>query len=231
MKMTLITSHKSDKEELPKELLQNIQDWQNLNPTFHHQYFSDQAMSDWVSANMNSLCRDAFDSLKTGAGKADFFRIAFLSQEGGFWHDADIPAFSLNASRPNLDFLMQDNHLVLFRNQRYGGLRYTLIASSGQSYILKEFLDYMSTNILQHKNLGSKIKTITLTGPCALFSFLNKEKKFAFPKIDTQVKKDGEKIYYARDIQPPDHHSDCIPNYNNIIKDMGVAHHSEKNAI
>jgi hypothetical protein len=230
--MNLVTSHKLPIDHLPSPLDLNIANWARLNPQFRHLYFDDTQMQDWISDYLPKKLVSAFSLLNTGAGKADFFRIAFINSNGGIWHDADLPAFDLLEQRKDLLEVFSNNELVLVQN-RHGGFRYTLIGAQRSCLLLSEFLDYLADLIFDEHSSPSNIKTIELTGPIAFIKFCNSVKGLTI-KPESQFSIHNRKMLCIKDIVPKKESQDCentIPDYRRCLDEMGVEYHYNATAI
>ena len=66
-----------------------MQTWADLNPEYEYNYFDDQDCKEFLIANFNKDVVLAFNLLKVGAAKADFFRYCYLYIIGGIYSDLD----------------------------------------------------------------------------------------------------------------------------------------------
>ncbi len=224
--MNLVTSHKLPISLLPAPLGQNIATWAILNPQFNQTYFDDSQMESWINDNLSKRLINAFKLLNTGAGKADFFRIAFINNCGGIWHDADLPAFDLLAQRSDLIEVLKSHELTLVHN-RHGGFRYTLIGGQRSCLLLSEFLDYLAQVIIDESLCPSGIKTIELTGPISFIRFCNDIKGLSIKSGDVFRLLNREMIC-INDIVPDkggQSVENTIPEYRRCLDEMGVEYH------
>mmetsp|Transcript_68412 Transcript_68412/g.125661 ORF Transcript_68412/g.125661 Transcript_68412/m.125661 type:complete len:322 (-) Transcript_68412:30-995(-) len=89
-------------EKIPLRLLQTgkvepnifreqmrIQEWILANPGLEYVFMDDEAARKYLLQSWGERHAAAFDKLKVGAIKADFFRICYLAGEGGFYADLD----------------------------------------------------------------------------------------------------------------------------------------------
>lgn len=78
-----------DSEQLPPEIAGYMQSWVDMNPGFAYQRFSDERAQSWLAAHHPPRVLAAYCKAAEPAMKADYFRLALLSIEGGFYLDAD----------------------------------------------------------------------------------------------------------------------------------------------
>ena len=87
---TLFTSYKCDQSEPIIQMI--IERWKLLNPDFNIRYFSDKDVYDFFK---NSPYFDTYNKLKNGVAIADFFRICYIYENGGYWFDIDLEPISI----------------------------------------------------------------------------------------------------------------------------------------
>ena len=63
--------------------------WQERNPEFTCRFFDDAAARAFLERDYSPEVLGAFDRASEPAKKADFFRLAYLFAEGGYYVDAD----------------------------------------------------------------------------------------------------------------------------------------------
>jgi hypothetical protein len=164
----LITSHKLPLDQVPAALRRNIEEWQNLNPTFAFQYFDDAAQQAWMAERCQVKgCIEAYRKLSSGAGKADLFRVAWLIYEGGWWFDADLKPGPI-ATACDLE---TDSQLDLFavREPKNGHVRFMVIGGMAHP-LFHATLKRQISNIFEAKRLPVKKqpRTLHVTGPFTL---------------------------------------------------------------
>ena len=87
--------------------MRRLQDsWKSLS-NWEYKFYDDNASRAFISSNFPPPFLEAFDTLKVGAYKADFFRYCVLAIEGGVYVDMDVMLQS------DLDLLVRP-HLTLF---------------------------------------------------------------------------------------------------------------------
>ena len=229
--MILVTSHKPPIDLLPPHLGFNIANWAKLNARFNHVYFDDSQAEDWINKNLPKYLIEAYKHLNTGAGRADFFRIAYIATVGGVWHDADLPAFDLLQRNSDLLDILRDNELVVVQN-RHGGFRFTLIGGQRCCLLLAEFLDYLAKIISDEVSCPTGISTIELTGPISFSRFCVNNKGLRIePGLAMSLA--NRKMICLPDIVPEKENQyaeNTIPGYLECLAQMGVEHHNDAKA-
>ncbi len=78
-----------DSSEPPPEVLKICQSWQNFNPEYEYRLFSLDMATAFLEEHYDARVMKAFANCEQPATQADFFRLAYLNQMGGFYADAD----------------------------------------------------------------------------------------------------------------------------------------------
>jgi hypothetical protein len=63
--------------------------WRELNPEFEVKYFSDSAVGEFFKGKPYE---QTYKGMKNGVAIADFFRVCYIQEHGGYWFDLDLPA-------------------------------------------------------------------------------------------------------------------------------------------
>ena len=74
--------------EMPADAAANVREWIRIHPDWQHRVFDSESAWTWLAANLGPEYAEIFLKAKPVA-KANLFRYAFLSQEGGVWSDVD----------------------------------------------------------------------------------------------------------------------------------------------
>lgn len=86
----LFTSYICDKsDDIVSSILKK---WEILNPDFKVLYFSDNDVKKFFSG---SKYYESYKKLKNGVAIADFFRICYIQENGGYWFDIDLEPFTV----------------------------------------------------------------------------------------------------------------------------------------
>jgi Exostosin family/Capsular polysaccharide synthesis protein len=230
--MKIFTSHKNSIDKCPQGLRNNIEQWRKLNNSYRFKYFTDEEMDDWMIRHSDKRTYNNYQSLNSGAGKADLFRICKLYYEGGIWVDADLPAFDINQHKPNFRQLIHSNNSVLIRNRKCDNPRYTIIASKSGSDLMYHQIQYINNNIERATKTNKYQVTIHITGPFVLHKLLcitQKLEKIEQLPLNTMLKVGNSSFIYIDDIVPERETYELENTYEGYIKDlsvMGVKPHS-----
>ena len=83
----LFTSYLCDEKE---PIVQGIlAGWRELNPEFEVKYFSDSAVGEFFKGKPYE---QTYKGMRNGVAIADFFRVCYIQEHGGYWFDLDLPA-------------------------------------------------------------------------------------------------------------------------------------------
>lgn len=96
--------------DFPAGMQEAVDSWRTQNPDYQYEFFDDARMKDYVYnfdctdfPFTNEQLRTAFDSIRTGAGRADIWRYLIIYDHGGIYADIDTVCV-----KP-LDTLLGDN--------------------------------------------------------------------------------------------------------------------------
>lgn len=210
--------------------------WQGLNPSFEFEYFCDEQMTDWVKHNASATLLDCFNSLDTGAGRADIYRIRKLFVEGGIWFDADLPANDILKKVPYLLSILGSHKTAFFVNKKRNEPRFMIMPSLAGNPIFQEFENQVYAELDEYKNNNSFVETINLTGPKAFHKYLCKilnYKTISELKVGDSFNDGTTSFIFLDDIV--DYASDGkditrYPEYRKELKNMNISHHQSKKA-
>ena len=73
----------------PSDLLELSRSWQEMNPDHHYTLFNEETARAYLSSHFPTAVVIAYRRCTDATTKADLFRLAFLTQEGGVWADMD----------------------------------------------------------------------------------------------------------------------------------------------
>lgn len=76
-------------DEVPADVAAYMASWRERNPGFRHRVWSEGEAREYLAAHAAREVSAAFARAREPAMKADLFRLALLSREGGVWADAD----------------------------------------------------------------------------------------------------------------------------------------------
>ena len=78
-----------DSPNPPQDLLDLGKTWRDRNPDHHYVLFSDQTAQSYLASHFPAAVVIAYRRCMDATTKADLFRLAFLTHEGGTWADMD----------------------------------------------------------------------------------------------------------------------------------------------
>jgi len=176
----------SSKENLTPEMLKNIDAWKKINPDWNYEIFYDEDCKSFLKENFNLDVLDAFNKIKSGAGKADLFRYCYLYVKGGAYVDMDnIPLVPLNSLIQKTDEFLSVLSL-LYRGiySQYNGQSFAIhqsfIVSKPKHQFLNMAIKLCTYNIINRVTFGSyehpaqqTHELIKATGPKLLADAIN----------------------------------------------------------
>ena len=83
----LFTSYLCDEKE--PVVQRTLGAWRELNPEFEVKYFSGSDVGEFFKGKSYE---QTYRELKNGVAVADFFRVCYIQEHGGYWFDLDLPA-------------------------------------------------------------------------------------------------------------------------------------------
>lgn len=90
-----------------KKVAEAMTKWRTLNPEYDFYFFSDEDARKYLQEHFGQDVVRAFDEILPGAFKADLFRYAWLSLEGGFFADLDMsPELPINEFAEDVDLVL-----------------------------------------------------------------------------------------------------------------------------
>jgi tetratricopeptide (TPR) repeat protein len=108
-----------DSAEPPRDIARMMQSWRRQNPAHIHEIFDDAAAKAFIMQRFPIDVVRAYQRARHPAQRADIFRLAYLSAEGGFYADADdnclCPLDSFVGPGTTL-FLSQENYGTIGNN-------------------------------------------------------------------------------------------------------------------
>lgn len=163
----LFTSYLCDhNDDLVTKILKK---WSSLNNDFQIKYFSDKDLEIFFQENDKYL--ETFKKLRNGVAKADFFRLVYLYEFGGYWFDFDLEPFRI--IRPNKGAI----HLF---DMGFGNISYMLIGGISNK-LFQETINEVCLNIDKSFN-NKKQDIIDITGPRVMQKIVSE--KLGYKLID-----------------------------------------------
>ncbi len=134
--------------DLPEDIAPLVANWQRQHPDFKHQLFNDETARAYLSEHFPAAYLEAFNACAVPAMRSDFFRYAFIYNEGGIYVDAGIDCL-----KPLTDWLDFSQQLVLIKKPKGGGrLINGFIAATAHDGFLQAMLAQCLSNIKSQSN-------------------------------------------------------------------------------
>ncbi len=160
-----------DKPTPPDEVASLMQRCRAANPGYVHDLFNDDTAQDFLATHYGTVLVDLYRACFHVAAKADFFRLAYLYKQGGFYIDADEVC-----DRP-LDGCFRTGgveQVLTFSRGLPSCVNNWFIGTAGGTRIIERTLDNCMGNISSVLRHGRKTNVWVLTGPGVLtFSILD----------------------------------------------------------
>ncbi|MDR9404074.1 MAG: tetratricopeptide repeat protein, partial [Halothece sp. Uz-M2-17] len=133
--------------------------WQEFNPSFEYLRFSLQSAAAFIKQHYEDHVFRAFRYCRHPAMQADFFRLAYLYKNGGFYADAD------DFCRQSLDPLIAWNaELILFQEPFIPTIGNNFLGCAPNQPIIGSALDLAVESLLSY----SAESAWFITGPCLI---------------------------------------------------------------
>lgn len=171
--------------DVPLSMWSNLNKWYELNPEYNYLFFDDKDMEEYIETfNLENFCitkvelMTAFKKIRSGAGKADLFRLLVIYEKGGCYFDIDTTPLN-----PLKNFINYDDEVVSGIGMRGDFHQWGLIYIQKHPFI-KKALEMATTNII-NENFIDNIRSLEyLCGPpcldLAIKFILKKEKNYEF---------------------------------------------------
>lgn len=149
-KKTIFTSYLC---EIDDYLIQKIlRSWRVLNPELNILYFSDNDVKNFFN---KTKYNETYKKMKNGVAIADFFRICYINECGGYWFDIDLEPFKVK--------IPEEGNIHLF-DCGYNNISYMFIGGNPNQLLFEEIISEVIKNI--EKNIPQKKQHIMeITGP------------------------------------------------------------------
>lgn len=141
------------------DIADTIEELKRMNPEYEYYFFSDQDCKDYFISNYGEKYLQAFNHLKPGAFKADFWRYAVLAKEGGIYIDLD-----MKLTKPLREIINPDTDFYVVKDLPDSAIYQAFIAVVPNHPVLIGSNEECFNNIMNHK-MGDWVSVLSITGP------------------------------------------------------------------
>lgn len=169
-----------------------IEELKQNNPEYEYYFFSDSDCQDYLLANYGNEYLVAFNKLKPGAFKADFWRYALLAKEGGVYIDLD-----MKMKKPLRELIDSDTDFYVVKDIPHSAIYQAFVAVVPNHPVLIGSTEECYKNII-NDNMGDWVSDLSVTGPTMMgkiYSLYYTDKENS--PISDYSNKTGEKIQMA----------------------------------
>jgi len=151
------------------EIYQTILKLQEDNPEYEYHFYGDEECKTYLLTYYGQEYVDAFNKIKPGAFKADFWRYAVLAREGGVYIDLDIVL-----EKPLREIINPDTELYIIKDKGWwsNGIYQAFLACVPGQPVLVKTLQQCLYN-LKTESMGNYISTMSITGPIMMGNVYN----------------------------------------------------------
>lgn len=152
-------THKEEYEKLPKYIIECIDTWKTINPTFEYRYFNDKDMDSFILKYFGKEWLEILNNCPIKIMKVDTWKYMILYVYGGVYIDTDYIC-----SLPIEKWLDKNNNLVIFQDDRFLEFTQAIFASEPKNIILEETLKLTKNDLLKINYKKEIIDVGRLTG-------------------------------------------------------------------
>jgi hypothetical protein len=146
-------------DTVTQDVADTIEELKQMNPEYEYYFFSDKECKDYLYANYGQEYLDAFNKLKPGAFKADFWRYAILAKEGGVYIDLD-----MKLTKPLREIVDCDTDFYVVKDVPDSAIYQAFIAVVSNHPVLTGSTEECFNNIIE-ENMGDWVSVLSITGP------------------------------------------------------------------
>jgi mannosyltransferase OCH1-like enzyme len=156
--MTIMQTHKTDIRD--KITYDNIMEIIEMNPDYEYKFFDDEDCKNFIKDYMGDRYLRAFNDLRHGPFRSDYFRYIYLFVKGGVYMDTDFKEFI-----PLSEFIRTYDEFVSVKDISKLGIYNAFMACVPNHPVLAEMIEF-STNAIE-KRMKFR-EALELTGPIGL---------------------------------------------------------------
>jgi len=161
--------------ELPEDIAGWIGLWKQRNPDFQHHLFNDDSARSYLSQHFPKEYVESFNDCALPAMRCDFFRYAYIYNEGGVYVDAAISCHS-----PLSEWLDLNADMILLKKEKWDGRpTNSFIVAKARHPFLKRVLEDCVNNI-QNK-VSNNVWLVT--GPGVIKTLLDSNETSEKPEL------------------------------------------------
>ena len=146
-----------DTPKLPDDIAPLIETWKQKNPSFPHRQFNDETARTYIAEHFPPNYLAAFDACAIPAMRSDFFRYAYIYNEGGIYVDV-----SFSCATPLVEWLDFNNKVVFLLKKHVHIITNSFIAAQKGNEFIKAMLEQTVTNI--HNRTSANLWLVTGPG-------------------------------------------------------------------
>lgn len=156
-KIPRIIIQTNEKDKIPLGMSKSMKKLADMNPEYQYFYFDNNDVTNYLLTNFGDRILRAYNKLKPGAYKADFFRYCFLYNTGGVYIDSPMCAIERLSS-----FIRSDDEFISPEDNTTGGIYNAFICCVPNHPIMKRCIEVALYNI-ENEIYGDC--DLSITGP------------------------------------------------------------------
>lgn len=175
--------------EVTEEMYNIIQETIRQNPEYDFYFYGDNECKEYLKLNFGQKYIDAFNTIKPGAFKADFWRYCILANEGGIYIDVDMKLLE-----PISKIIKPETDLIIVKDRGLGDIYQALTGCRIQHPFMVQTMKACYDNIV-NKSMGDWSSSLSITGPKLMGIEYNRYNEVA-DKRETKKYTDETQLFY-----------------------------------
>ncbi len=135
-KIPRILSQTFKSRKIPEGMWRASETWRALNPEYEYRFFGDEECRAMIQTHFGQEATRAFDSIREGAFRADFWRYCALYVEGGVYADVDTIC-----KRPLDELIKPDDEFVVPRGYPTHALNNAFLVAAPRHPFLEQAIE------------------------------------------------------------------------------------------